>query len=394
MKVKNADFAFKFTPEHGVVEVKLSLEGDLARIEVKDTGKGIDKAKVTRIFERYYSDSPEVYAGTGIGLSLSKKLIDLHRGTIEVESVKGEGATFIVSIPVTRESFSREEFISGKEELIYDRPGLDISQGTISVADTGMSTGNSGRVMLIVEDNPEMSAYLAGHFSEYKVVLAKNGKQALELAKESIPDIILSDVMMPEMNGIEFCRAVKQEYLTSHIPVILLSAKTAVDEKIEGVETGADAYVEKPFDADYLAAMVRNLLAQRKKLRQKFSGLSEDELKPGETGGSDQVFLQKVNEIVKDHISDPAFGIDQLLLEVGMSRSQLYRKFKAISERNPSEYIRVLRLQYAIKLIRKNSYTISEVAFMSGFGNVSHFNTCFKRNFGVSPGKYTSSERS
>ncbi|MCK5136792.1 MAG: response regulator [Bacteroidales bacterium] len=384
--------AFKFTSEQGIIEVRLSLEGNLARIVVKDTGKGIDREKVTRIFERFYSDSPEVYAGTGIGLSLSKRLIDLHRGKIEVESEKGKGATFIVSIPVAKESFSPEELFSGKEEYVYDRPGLDSFQSSISLSESSRTNGESGRIILITEDNPEMSAYLADHFSEYKTIMAANGKEALELAKENIPDIILSDIMMPEMDGIEFCRAVKQEYLTSHIPVILLTAKAAVAEKIEGVETGADAYVEKPFDADYLAALVRNLLAQRKKLRQKFSGLSEDELKPGETGGADQVFLQKVNEIVMDHISDPAFAVDQLLLEVGMSRSQLYRKFKAISERNPSEYIRVLRLQYATKLLRKNSHTISEVAFMSGFGNVSHFNTCFKRHFGVSPGKYTSSE--
>ena len=384
--------AFKFTPEQGIIEVRLSQAETTATIVVKDTGKGIAQEKAARIFERFYSDSPEFYAGTGIGLSLSKRLIDLHRGNIEVESEKGKGAMFKVSIPVAKESFSPEELSFGKEEYIYDRPVLDSPDGITPITDTSRGEVSPDKVMLIAEDNPEMAAYLSDHFTGFKTILATNGKEALETAIETIPDIILSDIMMPEMNGIELCRAVKREYLTSHIPVILLTAKAAVDEKIEGVETGADAYIEKPFNAEYLTAMVSNLLEQRRKLRQKFSGLSEEVIKPGEAMGADQLFLQKVNKIVMDHISDPAFAVDQLLREVGMSRSQLYRKFKAISERNPSEYIRVLRLQHATKLLRKNQYTISEVAYMSGFANVSYFNTCFKRHFGVSPGKFGSSE--
>jgi YesN/AraC family two-component response regulator len=215
----------------------------------------------------------------------------------------------------------------------------------------------------------------------------------LELAKARIPDIIISDIMMPEMNGIEFCRAVKKEFLTSHIPVILLSAKASIAEKIEGVETAeADAYLEKPFDSEYLSAIIRNLLLQRKKLKEKFSGLTTDDLLSNVTADENELFLQRINQIVLDNILDLSFSVDHLLLEVGMSRSQLYRKFKAISDKSPSEYIRILKLQYACKLLNNSSHSINEIAYMSGFGNVSYFNTCFKRHFGVSPGKFLSAE--
>ncbi len=380
--------AFKFTPEQGIVEVRLSVTKQLARIEVKDSGKGIEQAKVDRIFERFYSDSPEIYAGTGIGLSLSKRLIDLHKGDIQVKSELGKGATFIVSIPIDKDAFDPDEVVSAEKDYVYDRPGLDYFHNSISLTEAASVKSKSGELILIAEDNPEMASYLRDHFKDYKVLLASNGREALNLAMEQIPDIILSDVMMPEMDGIEFCRAVKKEYLTSHIPVVLLTAKTAVEEKIEGLETGADAYVEKPFDEEYLDVVVSNLLEQRKKLRQKFSGLTAVSLEGEETIDDEQLFIHKINEIVLAHISDPTFAVDQLLLELGMSRSQLYRKFKAISDRNPSEYIRLVRLQHAAELIRKKKYSVSEVAYMSGFGNVSYFNTCFKRHFGKSPGKY------
>lgn len=383
--------AFKFTPEHGVVQVKLDLSEDRATITVKDTGKGIEPEKVKRIFERFYSDSPQAQSGTGIGLSLSKKLIDLHKGAINVESEKGKGACFIVTFPVSRSSYSENDLIISGTDSVYDRPGLSLPDPSIPLSVYTKEPGQ-GKFMLIVEDNAELSAYLAGHFKEFKVIQAENGKKALDLAKENIPDIIVSDIMMPEMNGIELCLAVKQEFLTSHIPVILLTAKAAVDEKIMGMETGADAYIEKPFDADLLSATVHNLLSQRKKLQQKFSGFNPPETSASAKNSAEEKFMAKVDKIITHHISEPDFSLDDLLKEIGMSRSQLYRKFKAISERNPSEYIRLLRIQHAEKLIRKNELSINEVAWQSGFNNVSYFNTCFKKHFGTTPGKYLESK--
>ncbi|HYW95270.1 MAG TPA: two-component regulator propeller domain-containing protein [Bacteroidales bacterium] len=380
--------AFKFTPKYGIIEVKLSLDSGIARIEVKDTGKGIDPDKIEWIFERFYSDSSDNIS-TGIGLSLSKKLIELHRGKFEVESEKMKGSNFIVTIPVTLESFSADEMATTESNFLSAPPELDSLPGSLSLAEDSQTTVENREVILIVEDDPDMSSYLANHFSSYKLLIADNGKTALKKAKESLPDIIISDIMMPEMNGIELCKAVKKEYLTSHIPVILLTAKAAIDEKIEGMETaGADAYVEKPFNAEYLSVLVRNLFFQRRKLIEKFSGLGAEVLKSDDGIDENQLFLQKINQIVNAHISDSSFAVDQLLVEIGMSRSQLYRKFKAISDKSPSEYIRILRLQHACDLVQNKDYTISEVAFLSGFENISYFNTCFKRHFGVSPGKY------
>ena len=384
--------AFKFTPEQGIIEVSLNVEADKARIEVQDTGKGIKQEKVKRIFERYFSDSADNIS-TGIGLSLSKRLIDLHRGNIEVESEEKKGAKFSVTIPVSRESFSDDEISTSENDFVLERPELDALPSSLPLTEAYNDTAAHNQLMLIVEDNPEMSSYLANHFSNYKLLIAEHGKIAFRMARESIPDIIISDVMMPEMNGIELCKLVKKEYLTSHIPVVLLTAKAAMDEKIEGLKTaGADAYVEKPFDPEYLSVQVRNLLLQRKKLKEKYSGLATSTLNADEKVDEDSIFLQKINKIVNDRISDPSFGVDQLLLEIGMSRSQLYRKFKVISDKNPSEYIRILRLQYACSLLDDSNYTISEIAYMSGFGNISYFNTCFKRHFGVSPGKHKTSK--
>jgi len=380
--------AFKFTDIEGIVEVSLHLEEKEASIGVKDTGKGIEPNKVKRIFERFYSESPEVYSGTGIGLSLSKKLIDLHRGSISVDSEKGQGATFLVRIPVHREAFSEEELDKEKRDVVYNRPGLDPDPLSPVIAGSGNKGSGRGKLILIAEDNPELSSYLAGHFAGYQVMLCANGKEALELARKKMPDIVVSDIMMPEMDGIELCRKLKSEFLTSHIPVVLLSAKAAVDEKIEGMATGADAYLEKPFDPDYLSAIVKNLLEQREKLRQKFSGSGHPDPNQEALGSTERLFMDKVNGIITANLADTAFSVDQLLQEIGMSRSQLYRKFKAISDRNPSEYIRMLRLQHALELLKKKDHTVNEVAYMSGFSNVSYFNTCFKRHFGKSPGKY------
>ncbi|HKK61891.1 MAG TPA: two-component regulator propeller domain-containing protein, partial [Bacteroidales bacterium] len=385
--------AFKFTPEEGIISVNLNLDGQKARIEVSDTGIGIDQTKLEKIFERFYSESSD-NVSTGIGLSLSKRLIDLHRGTIEVESEKSKGAKLTVTIPVSRDSFNDNEISGSENEFVLERPELDSLPSSLPITEAYAGSADSNQIILIVEDNPEMSSYLTNHLNSYKLLLADNGATGLKLAKENIPDIIVTDVMMPEMNGIELCKAVKKEFLTSHIPVVLLTAKAAIDEKIEGLDkAGADAYIEKPFDPEYLSVQIRNLLTQRKKLKDKYSGLIAEKSKPEEKINKDELFLQNINKIVNEHITDPYFSIDQLLEEIGMSRSQLYRKFKAISDKNPSEYIRILRLQYASELISKNNNTISEIAFMSGFGNVSYFNTCFKRHFGVSPGKYASEKK-
>jgi ligand-binding sensor domain-containing protein/signal transduction histidine kinase/AraC-like DNA-binding protein len=378
--------ANKFTPEKGTIEVSLHVDENFARLRVKDTGKGIDQEKIKRIFERYFSESHEFYAGTGIGLSLSKRLIDLHRGTISVSSDKG--ANFLVSIPVSRSAFTEEEIISKKKELFFNHSVLNSNNMNLSITGPIGINEKSGIVILIAEDNPELSHYLSDLFQDYKSILTCNGKEALKKARKVMPNLVLTDVMMPEMDGLELCRQLKGDFLTSHIPVVMLTAKVAVDEKIQGVSNGADAYVEKPFDAEYLKSIVKNLLKQREQLRQKFSGLTPSENTHEEHTGTDQLFMKKMNGIVKAKLADPSFGLDQLQKEIGMSRSQLYRKFKMISDKSPSEYIRILRLQHSLELLKAKRYSVYEVSDMSGFTNETHFITCFKRHFGKPPGKY------
>ncbi|MCD4710320.1 MAG: response regulator, partial [Bacteroidales bacterium] len=384
--------AFKFTPEHGIIQLSLVLQDNMADIIVQDTGKGIAMDKLERIFERYYSESPEIYAGTGIGLSLSKRLIDIHGGEIKVESEIGKGSKFIVTIPVSKESFSAEEIVTEMEQVITNRPGLDmLKEEELYPGDHPNGQVRINKTLLVVEDNEELLKYLLDHFNEFLTRGAANGQEAYDWAVENIPDLIISDVMMPGMDGIELCKQIKENFITSHIPVILLTAKSDIEQKIEGLSVGADAYVAKPFDNDYLTALVKNLLAQRKMLREKFSENSNFIIEDEHITGFDKIFLDKIEAVIQENISDPDFSVEQVLSTVHMSRSQLYRKFKALINKNPSEYIRILRLKYAVGLLNQKQYSVNEIAYMSGFGNVSYFITCFKKYYGKSPRRYIES---
>ncbi len=385
--------AFKFTPEQGIIEVGLSLDDQMARLIVRDTGIGIAQEKVTRIFERFYSESSENYSGTGIGLSLSKRLIDLHRGDILVESEKGKGAAFMVSIPIGKDSFSAHEIIADQDNFIYDRPALDADHATIIPGNSTGDSGTNGQTLLIVEDNKEFQSYLSNHFAAYNTLVADNGRTGYEIAKEQLPDIIISDIMMPEMDGLEFCEKIKQNYLTSHIPLVLLTAKTAVEQKIEGLETGADAYLEKPCDSEYLSVLVKNLLTQRKMLREKYFETTRTKVNVDSQmlSGPDKRFLKIVDETIREHMSDSEYSVEHLMKALNMSRSQLYRKFKQLVNKNPSEYMRIIRLMYAISLLKQREHNVNEIALLSGFGNVSYFITIFKKHYGMPPGKYMES---
>lgn len=387
--------AFKFTPEQGIIEVRLSLESHKAILIVEDTGKGITREKVTRIFERYYSESTENYVGTGIGLSLSKRLIDLHRGDILVKSEQGMGSTFVVSIPIGKDDFTFEEFQTDLDIQIDDRSSLDAEHLTIPLSNSVGESKLSGQTMLIVEDNSELSVYLSDHFSDYNTMVAENGRLGLEIAREKLPDIIISDIMMPEMDGLELCRMVKQDFLTSHIPVVLLTAKSAVEQKIEGLGIGADAYLDKPFDSEYLTVVVKNLLDQRRMLREKYLEYAETDadLDSDILTGPDKNFIEIVDETIQAHISDSEFSIEHLMKALNMSRSQVYRKFKQLVNKNPSEYMRIVRLKHAISLLKKREHNVNEIALLSGFGNVSYFITIFKKHYGMPPGKYMESNQ-
>ncbi len=287
--------AFKFTSKHGVIDLRLVLHENTSEIIVQDTGKGIAREKLDRIFERFYSEDSETYAGTGIGLSLSKRLIDIHQGEIKVESEPGKGSTFTVTIPVGKESYSAEDIVSETEQMIKNRPGLDIfKEEELYTGDYPDKRDRINKTLLVVEDNEELLNYLLDHFSEFNTRGSVNGKEAYDWAVENIPDIIISDVMIPGMDGVEFCKQIKENFITSHIPFIILTAKSDIEQKIEGLHVGADAYVAKPFDNNYLTALVNNLLEQRKILREKFSENSDFIIDDKHVKGTDKAFLEKI----------------------------------------------------------------------------------------------------
>jgi signal transduction histidine kinase/ligand-binding sensor domain-containing protein/DNA-binding response OmpR family regulator len=380
--------AFKFTPKHGVIAVRLKLENQLVMLSVEDTGKGISPEKVTSIFERYYSEPHGDQIGTGIGLSLSKKLIDLHKGEITVESDIGKGATFIVTLPVGKDAYEPEEIVTNQEQLPYNRPQFDTDHVVYNSNCMDQHRDKSGQNILIVEDDPELAEFLKGSFDGYNTFVAENGMTGYLKAREIMPDIIISDIMMDEMNGLELCRKIKQDFVTSHIPVILLTAKTDLAQRIEGIETGADAYLEKPFDLEYLSVLVKNLLVQRQLLREKYSEFTEIDIKPesDSMSGPDQNFLEKIDNKIYELLSNPELSVEHLMEAVAMSRTQLYRKFRQLINKSPNEYIRIIRLKHARSLLAKGEFNVNEVATMSGFGNVPYFITSFKNHFGMSPG--------
>lgn len=384
--------AFKFTTKGGEITLSVTLKNDHLEFAVSDTGIGISEEEQEKIFGRFYrfeSTSIDYSSGTGIGLAFTKRLVEAHKGEISLESSINSGSKFIVVIPVTREFYREEEimnqksfFISGEKDYSLYQPQMNNSS-----LKEDKSTGERFS-LLIVEDDDEMKDFRSHLFHKFDVISASDGIQGIKLAREIQPDIILSDVMMSKMDGIELCKKLKTDFATSHIPVILLTAKTTVASRIEGIETGADDYIDKPFDTRFLLARVDNLIEQRKKLRKIFSnnfGLDVEEL---DLTLHDKKFLNKALSIITENIDNHDFTVESLGFELNLSRSQLFRKFKALGETTPSEIIRIERLKFAAKLLKEGEHNINEVCYSAGFTSPSYFITSFKKMFGITPKEY------
>jgi signal transduction histidine kinase/ligand-binding sensor domain-containing protein/AraC-like DNA-binding protein len=393
--------AMKFTPDAGAVNVNVSLEdvsdsapGDVGwvRIAVADTGIGIREEELAHVFDRFYqvgASTVREQKGTGIGLALTKELVDLHHGTVSVKSEPGKGTEFAVRLRLGR-SHLKEDEIFEDLALIGERPFVQPESSEPHEPSTvEVETAESKRaIVLIVEDNADVRAYLREYLvSTYHVLEARDGAEGVETARESIPDLVISDVMMPKMDGYELCRTLKLDERTSHVPVILLTAKAGQENKIEGLETGADDYLTKPFDAKELLVRVRNLIELRWKLRERFS--VGQVLKPGEIAVTsiDDTFLRKAMGVVEKGLGDETFSVEDFAREVGMSRSQLHRKLTALTGQSPSDFIRYMRLHRAMELLRKSAGTVSEVAYAVGFSGVSYFTKCFREQFGTLPSR-------
>jgi signal transduction histidine kinase/AraC-like DNA-binding protein len=388
--------AFKFTPEGGeiVVDVKKCdptkrFANGYVEIIIKDDGIGIESQHLPRIFERFYqvdTSATRSFEGTGIGLGLTKELIELHYGAIAVESQIGVGSTFSIQLPLGKDHLRSEETIT---KMPQNFKNLDTPIGYSDI-ESVQGDVEHGDVVLVIEDNEDLRQHLQRELSNsFKITLARDGEEGVQLALEKIPSLIISDLMMPKKDGISVCAQLKDDERTSHIPFILLTAKTEVESRLDGFRKGADDYIAKPFSMNELIIRVQNLIDSRKKLQRKYAQQSVV-LYPSDLKAEsiEEKFLKKVGLVVEKYLSDPMFSVEIFASEVGMSQVQLYRKLTALTNYSPNEFIRHMRLQRASDLLKQNVGNVAEVAYQSGFNNMSYFSKVFKEKFGVTPSEF------
>lgn len=387
--------ALKFTPEGGTVEVACRVTDDEhAAVEVRDTGIGIPADRLPHVFDRFYqvdSSHTREHEGTGIGLALTKALVELHHGELSVTSLEGEGTTFVVRLPLGRPPEAEHLAIPVTEEASPIQ-ALDADAGLRAAgapAQEGATAAEDREIVLVVEDNADVRAYLREHLEgDYRVQEASDGESGLALALETLPDLIITDVMMPKLDGYALSRALRTDERTSHIPIIMLTAKAEEEDKLEGLETGVDDYLLKPFSPKELRARVRNLIALRRRLRERFSTATVIQPSQVEATSLDQAFLARTTASIEAHLDEEGFTIERLADEVGLSVSQLNRKLNALIDQPAGKLIRSMRLQRGADLLERQAGTIAEIAYRVGFSNQSHFSTAFKNQFGVSPSAY------
>lgn len=372
--------AIKYTPEKGVVTVKQEVnkvgnDKNELIIIVEDTGKGIPADKQKQIFERFYQLEQDRSSGTGIGLSLVKNLVELHRGAIRINSEPGKGSQFTIRIPFeSMEIFSASplpcetnlpETTDDKEEPVFNQ------------------------TILIAEDNNDLRKYIASILSDKYIVLeAENGKAGWDLARKESPDIILSDILMPEMDGKRFCSQIKQDIQTCHIPFIMITALISEINQIEGLTAGADDYIVKPFNPEILKSKINNVLKNRALISRRYATLSAMEPEEVATEDKDAIFLLGVIEFIKTNISNPDLKVDDLAKNAGMSRTPFFKKIKSLTGKSPNDFIRDIRLNQAAKLLLSSDMTITEIAYNTGFTSPKYFRECFKKQFGETPSEY------
>lgn len=372
--------AFKFTERGGEVSVSITYEASAheqppyIKVTIQDNGIGIPQDQLPIIFDRFHQvrhTDDRYVEGTGIGLALSKELVELHQGTIDVESVYGQGTAFVVRLPALEGGL-----VAQSQAVVL---GQELHETTEAV--------KHDNLVLLVEDNHDVRAFVKDCLlGDYQVLEAKNGSEGVSMAKEHIPDLIISDVMMPEMDGHEVCRTLKDDLLTSHIPIVMLTAKAGLDNKLKGLDMGADDYLKKPFNRKELLARVKNLIHTRKLLQEKYA-------KENKMGAQPEVvlppkenqFIKQVREIIDAHLDDSDFGVEDLCKEAGVSRTQLHRKIKALTDLSTTRFVRTHKLQKAIALLKEGQHNISEVSYMTGFSSPSYFTQCFSEEFGHAP---------
>jgi len=402
--------AFKFSPNEDEIIVTIESsnltefkgqpfpEGYI-QITVKDNGSGIPETSAEKIFERFYqleNQNVKKFGGTGLGLSIVKDFVELHGGLIYINTKVEKGAEFNFILPLGKSTFKDAEFEQYFEES-ESQTSTETLQNTVEIEITEpekeISSNDAAKIILVIEDHEEVNDYIKNILSKYyKVIQSYDGESGLSAALKTVPDLIVSDIMMPGIDGYEVCKQLKTDEITSHIPVILLTAKASLDSKIEGLETGADDYITKPFSEEELKLRIKNLIATREKLREKFAG--QLNLNPTELSvtSADEKFLNRVKEVVEKNLPNPDFNVEDFSGKVGMSRMTLHRKLKAVTGLSAKELIQEMRLRRAAQLLEKNIGTIAEVAYEVGFKEPSYFTKCFQKRFNVLPSEYVKHE--
>jgi signal transduction histidine kinase/DNA-binding response OmpR family regulator len=381
--------ANKYTKDDVRLSCIVEPDGEHFRIEVSDNGIGIKAEDQHRIFEPFFQAEGNK-PGTGIGLNIVKNIVDQHHGEISVVSEVGKGSTFTVVLPVNQEEMRNEKLGMRND----DNPASPDSAYRSNQHSSSLIPHSSLiQTMLIVEDSDDMREFLENNFREqYEVITAGDGIEALDQLEKHEVNIIISDWMMPRMDGVELCRRVRSNQLTSHIPFVMLTAKTDDDSKVEGMDVGADTYIEKPFSVQYLEACIRNILQIRRRLMEKFSTQPLEPVTEIAQNPTDNDFLIRMNKIIEENFSNSDLNVDFLADRLNISRSGLFAKIKTLADVTPNEMIQIVRLKRAAQLLHDGGYLVSEVGYMVGFSNPSYFSKCFQKQFGIRPADYMKSK--
>lgn len=403
--------AFKYTPEGGNITISLTTGEDeeahlplkkYIEIKVSDTGIGLDDQQIERIFDRFYQINNDItrnQAGTGVGLHLTRSLVELHHGTIIARNrTDVQGSEFIIRIPQGSDHLKMEELEQPDTTTSENNPTITTTTTSEQPVKTTEETETEKKIksksnfhILIADDEKEILNYLKNELSaDYKIHTCNNGREAYEYLLNNPTDLLISDVMMPEMDGMTLCKKIKQNANINHIPVILLTAKGRPEEQVEGIEIGADSYLIKPFNIEVLKSTIGNLLSNRRLLKNKFSGAQEqsDKVQNIQLKSADEVLMNKIMKVINENLSEPTLNVEMLANSVGLSRVHLHRKLKELTNLSSRDFIRNIRMQQAAKLLKEKKLTISEVAYAVGYNNLSHFSNTFKEYFGLSPKEY------
>lgn len=386
--------AAKYNKEDGFIQVSLSYDEtdkDFILLKIKDNGKGISKEKQKNLFKRFYEGDYRKFntIGTGIGLSLTKDLVELHGGTISVESEVDHGTEFMVRIPIERSYYDEEQIDDEAISLMQNPVNYEDTQEDADVETQEVTI--KANTILLVEDNGELLHLMTKLLSrEYNVFTAQNGKEGIAVLEKEDVDLIVSDVMMPEMDGIEFCKYVKGHLEMSHIPMILLTAKNKEEDRAEAYEIGADAFISKPFNLTVLHARIRNLLKYKERMARDFKNQIVFEVKDLNYTSLDEDFIQRAIHCVNNHLEDPNFDQAQFADEMRTSKSTLYKKLKSLAGLNTSSFIRNVRLKAACRIMEEKgtNVRVSELAYAVGFNDPKYFSSCFKKEFDMLPSEY------